>query len=57
MDKTVVALLSKRKQKVFATIYTKRMSKALQLDIENKTPITPAIAVDFYPNPRSVFGN
>ena len=45
VDETVLTLLDKRKLKVAATIYTKSISKALQLDIEKHNTQYPAIAV------------
>ena len=45
MDETVLTLLDKRKLKVAATIYTKSISKALQLDVEKHNAQYPAISV------------
>ncbi len=45
VDETVLTLLGKRKLKVAATIYTKRISKSLQLDVEKHNAQYPSITV------------
>ena len=44
-DESVLTLLSKRKPKVSATIYTKSMSHALKLDVEKHNAQYPAITI------------
>lgn len=52
IDETVLALLSKRNPGVIATIYTKRIDRTLQLDIERHadqyTPISVRSAANFH---------
>jgi hypothetical protein len=45
VDETVLTLLGKRKLKVAATIYTKSISKSLQLDVEKHNAQYPSITV------------
>jgi hypothetical protein len=45
VDETVLTLLAKRSKKVSATIYTKTISKALQLDVEKHNTQYPAISI------------
>jgi len=45
VDDTVLTLLSKRKKEVSCTIYTKSISRALQLDLERHNSQYPAIEI------------
>lgn len=45
IDESVLTLLSKRKKEVKAIIYTKSISKALQLDLEKHNAQYPEIQV------------
>jgi hypothetical protein len=45
VDETVLTLLSKRKKAVKATIYTKRISKQLQLDLTQHNAQYAAITI------------
>jgi hypothetical protein len=47
-DETVLTLLSKRREKVSATIYTREISKALKLDLEKHNAQYPPIEIKLF---------
>jgi hypothetical protein len=55
VDETVLTLLAKRLSKVKATIYTKTISKQLQLDVDKHNSQYPAIAIKNFTNSHDRF--
>jgi len=55
VDETVLTLLAKRSSKVKATIYTKTISKQLQLDVDKHNSQYPAIAIKNFTNSHDRF--
>jgi hypothetical protein len=55
VDETVPTLLAKRLSKVKATIYTKTISKQLQLDVDKHNRQYPAIAIKNFTNSHNLF--
>lgn len=49
IDDSVLTLLSKRKQDVAATVFTRKATKALQLDLEKHNAQYPAIRLELLP--------
>jgi hypothetical protein len=55
IDETVLTLLTKRKKTVVATIYTKQISKQLQLDLKKHNEQYPAIDIKILDNSHDRF--
>lgn len=55
VDETVLTLLAKRLSKVKATIYTKTISKQLQLDVDKHNSQYPTIAIKNFTNSHDRF--
>lgn len=55
VDETVLTLLAKRKKNITATIYTSKVSKQLQLDIEKHNSEYPAIALKTFSHSHDRF--
>ncbi len=55
IDETVLTLLTKRKKTVAATIYTKQISKQLQLDLKKHNEQYPAIDIKILDNSHDRF--
>jgi hypothetical protein len=55
VDETVLTLLAKRLSKLKATIYTKTISKQLQLDLDKHNSQYPAIAIKNFTNSHDRF--
>ena len=55
VDESVLTLLAKRLSKVKATIYTKTISKQLQLDVDKHNSQYPAIAIKNFTNSHDRF--
>lgn len=55
VDETVLTLLAKRNKKVTATIYTKNISKQLQLDLEKHNSQYPIIVLKYFPESHDRF--
>ncbi|HRP89716.1 MAG TPA: RhuM family protein [Edaphocola sp.] len=55
VDETVLTLLAKRKKNVAATIYSKQISKQLQLDVEKYNSQYPPVALKTFAHSRDRF--
>lgn len=55
VDETVLTLLAKRKKNVAATIYTKKISKQLQLDVEKHNSQYPPVALKTFAHSHDRF--
>jgi hypothetical protein len=55
VDETVLSIMAKRKKTVTATIYTKSISKQLQLDLDKHNSQYPSIAIKTFANSHDRF--